>query len=537
MKPFNLSTFSISAKITMINGLLAMVIGSAMLYLVMEIAASTAIIDNQNRLVDGQKQAVHQQGALMADQNKELARLNLANQVLHTFIEMRYWLFDLAVSWLNESEANAETSQQTLGTLLNQLEVIDPELAKLTRADSQQLYDVMLSAVDAYVEGNRVLANSLVAKAKTIGMGIESRLKKFQDAAQQNAKEINQKVEHSSVQVTNAGDEVQAAADQVKQKNNRLQWMAIVILAVVLLITLAAALALRRAITRPVLTMLAAVEDLQSGEGDLTQRLPIFRADEIGRTAAAFNGFLDKLHGVISEIRDSIDALAAASDEVTTSAQSLSNSASKQAASVEQTNAALEKMLVSISNNASSAKETDTIAAKAASEAKEGGQAVAGTVAAIGQIAAKISVVDDIAYKTNLLALNATIEAARAGVAGRGFAVVASEVRKLADRSALAAKEIGALAHSGTGVASRAGELLIDIVPDIEHTAALIKEIASASAEQSSGVQQISEAMAFVDQTSQITAASSEQMAATANEISERVQQLRDTVSFFKVAG
>lgn len=531
-----LNDFSIAAKIILANSFLALVTGAALCYLVLKITAATAIIEHQSTLVDGQKQEVSRQGTYMKEQRKELEQLTLANEVLREFTDARYWLFDLSVSWLNESEQNAEQAMERLGKLLDRLAVIDAPLASQMRTDTQAFYSTMINAVDAYVGGNRVLANSLVAEAKKDGLRVETQLNQFLTTAQQNADTIGHKVEQAAQSVAKASDEVHAAADDVKKTNNLLQWLAITVTGVVACITLMAALALRRSITRPVLTMLAAVEDLCSGEGDLTRRLPVFSGDEIGRTATAFNGFLDKLHHVIAETRHSIDALAAASEEVKSSAQSLSDCASQQAAGVEETSSALEEMIASITGNAASAKTTDAIAAKAATEAKDGGRAVAETVLAIEEIAAKISIVDDIAYKTNLLALNATIEAARAGKVGRCFAVVATEVSMLADRSAEAAKEIGALANASTVVASRAGQLLKAIVPNVEKTAGLVQEIAAASSEQAAGVEQISASMGLVDKAAQANAASSEQLAATAHEISERVQHLRQMVSFFKVA-
>jgi len=165
--------------------------------------------------------------------------------------------------------------------------------------------------------------------------------------------------------------------------------------------------------------------------------------------------------------------------------------------------------------------------------AAEGGRAFAETVVAMKEIARKIKVVDEIARQTNLLSLNATIEAARAQEYGKGFGVVASEVRALAERSRLAAAEINELARSRVAMAEQAGEMLAKLVPNIRKTAELVQEIASASREQHSGVQQINKAIAQLDQVIQQNASVSEEMAATAEELASQAEYLEGTVAFF----
>lgn len=179
---------------------------------------------------------------------------------------------------------------------------------------------------------------------------------------------------------------------------------------------------------------------------------------------------------------------------------------------------------------------TDGIAAQSAKAAQEGGNAVKETVAAMQKIAERISIIEDIAYQTNLLALNAAIEAARAGDHGKGFAVVAAEVRKLAERSQIAAAEIGGLTGDSAKVAERAGELLEKMVPDIGKTAELVQEITAASEEQASGVDQINISMQQLDKVTQQNAASSEELAAISAEMSSQAQALQQLISFFTLS-
>ena len=265
--------------------------------------------------------------------------------------------------------------------------------------------------------------------------------------------------------------------------------------------------------------------DIRLREGDKTSLL------------ASMKNMVEKLRGVVTEVGNGALALAAAAEQVSATAQSLSQTANQQAASVEETSASVEEMNASVSQNTDNARVTDTIARKAAEEAGESGAAVGSTVAAMREIAKKIVIIDDIAYQTNLLALNAAIEAARAGEHGKGFAVVAAEVRKLAERSQIAAQEIGDVATNSVDLAQRAGDLLNAMVPNIQKTSGLVQEITAASAEQASGLGQISSAMGQLSQVTQQNAAGSEELAATAEEMSTQAEHLQHLIGFFEVGG
>jgi methyl-accepting chemotaxis protein len=270
-------------------------------------------------------------------------------------------------------------------------------------------------------------------------------------------------------------------------------------------------------------------------QGDLTQNIANDYQGDFKALKDAVNNTVGKLSDTITQVRTAADALTNASGQVSATAQSLSQSSSEQAASVEESSASVEEMSASINQNAENAKVTDNLASKTAVEATEGGDAVKNTVDAMKKIAQKIGIIDDIAYQTNLLALNAAIEAARAGEHGKGFAVVAAEVRKLAERSQVAAQEIGGLAGDSVGLAERAGHLLDEIVPSIRKTSDLVQEIASASQEQSSGVAQINNAMNQLNQATQQNASASEELAATAEELGGQAEQLQQLMQFFTI--
>lgn len=255
-----------------------------------------------------------------------------------------------------------------------------------------------------------------------------------------------------------------------------------------------------------------------------------------GSVLFAMKSMVDKLSKVVAEVNGGARALAGASEEVSATSQWLSKASNEQAVSVEETSASIAQITASIAQNARNATVTDAIASKSSLEAENGGRSVDATVEAMKQIARRISIIDDIAYQTNLLALNAAIEAARAGEHGKGFAVVANEVRKLAERSQLAAQEIGEVAINSVTLAESAGALLHEMVPNIKKTSELVQDVVAASNEQSAGAAQISMAMDQLNQTTQQNASSSEELAATAAEMSNQAQQLQLAMAFFSLA-
>jgi|GEM_PF-1469624 len=290
-----------------------------------------------------------------------------------------------------------------------------------------------------------------------------------------------------------------------------------------------------KGIVMPIKALADAAEDLRSGEGDLTRRIPDFGQDEIGETARSFNGFIERLQNILLDIQASVEAIAHSTNEVSTTSRMLSSTSNQLAASVEETSASLDQMSSSISMNTDNSKVTNGIATQSSAEAHDGGQAVNDTVNAMTEIAQKIGIIEDIAYKTNLLALNAAIEAARAGEHGKGFAVVADEVRKLAERSQIAAQEISSLADNSVKVAQHAGDMLNRMVPNIQKTADLVQEITAASTEQSTSVGEINRTVSQLDDIAQQNASASEELASTAIMVQEQTGEIRKTVGFFKL--
>lgn len=244
---------------------------------------------------------------------------------------------------------------------------------------------------------------------------------------------------------------------------------------------------------------------------------------------------LDNLRRVVLEVKVASDNVSRGSQEMSATSEQLSQGATEQAASAEEASSSMEEMASNIKQSADNSNQTENIALKAADAAIEGGKAVEETVIAMKEISTRISIIEEIARQTNMLALNAAIEAARAGEHGKGFAVVAAEVRKLAERSQTAAREITRMAGTSVEVAEKAGVLLKKIVPDIQKTAELVQEISAASSEQNIGAEQINKALQQLDRVIQQNAGASEEMASTAEELASQSEQLTETIGFFKL--
>ncbi|MEW6379376.1 MAG: methyl-accepting chemotaxis protein [bacterium] len=270
-------------------------------------------------------------------------------------------------------------------------------------------------------------------------------------------------------------------------------------------------------------------------KGDIPAKITDDYRGDFNEIKNNLNTMIDNLTTFALDTQRVAEQVASASQQMSSSTQQISQGATEQSSSAEEVSSSMEQMVANIKQNAENAQQTERIALKSANDAKESGHAVAETVTAMKDIAGKISIIEEIARQTNLLALNAAIEAARAGEYGKGFAVVASEVRKLAERSQIAAGEIGKLSSSSVEVAERAGEMLAKLVPDIQKTAELVQEISSASNEQNTGASQINKAIQQLDQVIQQNAGASEEMASTSEEMAAQAEQLRNTVNFFKI--
>lgn len=284
--------------------------------------------------------------------------------------------------------------------------------------------------------------------------------------------------------------------------------------------------------------------------GELGHRIELERSDEFGQLLRALKTMDTKLVDIVSEVRASADRVGAASRQLAQGNDDLSSRTQEQAAALEETASSMEEMTSTVKQNADNAKHASQLAVSAHEQADSGGGIAERAIEAMSEINSSsrkiadiIGVIDEIAFQTNLLALNAAVEAARAGEQGRGFAVVATEVRTLAQRSAVAAKEIKDLISDsvekvkiGSGYVDRSGKALVEIVGSIKKVTDIVAEISAASQEQASGIDQVNNAVTQMDTATQQNAALVEEASAASKSMQMQAEELMRQVAFFKIS-
>jgi methyl-accepting chemotaxis protein len=343
------------------------------------------------------------------------------------------------------------------------------------------------------------------------------------------------------------GQAAKQRADETEADVARALKQIAIVLGVAILLGVIAAQWLARSVTRPLGSAVKVTERIAAG--DLSRTIESGSHDETGRLLAALGGMQRSLHGMATGIRDGARVVSQAAEEISKGNTDLSQRTEEQASSLQQIVASVEEITVTVKQNAGNAASANTVAAEAADQAESGGQTVGRLVETMNRIQGSskrmadiVGVIDGIAFQTNLLALNAAVEAARAGEQGRGFAVVASEVRALAQRSASAAKEVKTLigegveqASAGTKLADEAGSAISGIVAAAKQVSRFVADIANASAEQRSGIEQISTSLTQMDENTQRNAGLVEETNAATQMLLDQARELVAVVGRFKL--
>ena len=542
-----LTDLSINARLLLLSAVVALLLAAMLAYL-------ASVIGANNTRMAAQQEAVHAQLS-------ELGRWQLADRALGEFATMRFWLYDLQVSWLNESESAADESHKRLTVILEELQKNAMDVGPLaTQIEAFRLK--MLAAVDAYVDSNRVLGNATVADARKIATEVGARLSALQK--QQTSSAMSE------------AEEIAAMGKTVQTSSARLQTLSWSVLAAVVAILGLFYVLLTRSISRPMRDLEQGIAEIERNS-DLSHQLPVLSADEIGLTASAINRMLGKFRGIIQEV-DSIAGLVAG--KVGNTRQSMVSTLhgiQAQQQETEQVSCAVTQMSHTIQDVAKNAERASEAAHQANRNTEKGNQVVAANVSAMtalaqevnsaaevvrrvaqdsSQIGRVVEVIQGISDQTNLLALNAAIEAARAGEAGRGFAVVADEVRTLAQRTHESTQEINAMidrlqqgvsqaervmaagvdkAQSAVDQVQSAGKELAEISLSVHSIEDLNVQIASAAEEQSVVTSGIAQSVVHIRDVTSTNADTAHVAMTACNELEGLTLRLQEQVRQFRL--
>ncbi|EOI3491332.1 methyl-accepting chemotaxis protein [Cronobacter sakazakii] len=396
--------------------------------------------------------------------------------------------------------------------------------------------------VDRLEEQYRIYSSTLAQMNKFLAEGNLEGMFKQNAEQKQNAMQV--------VYREWRAEQAKLASKGVKDNESdyeRILWILSAIMVMVLAVIIISWVAMRRVLLLPLHDVMGHIRAIAAG--DLTQPIDAQGHNEMALLARNVHEMQQALARTVSTVRDSTDTIFTGASEISAGSNDLSSRTEQQAASLEETAASMEQLTATVKQNADNARQATQLARTASETALKGGEVVDGVVRTMDEIAASsnqiaqiTNVIDGIAFQTNILALNAAVEAARAGEQGRGFAVVAGEVRTLASRSAQAAKEIKALIENsgnrvdaGSQLVREAGETMKEVVGAVTRVTDIMGEIASASDEQSRGIDQVGLAVSEMDKVTQQNAALVEESAAAAAALEDQAGKLNEAVAVFKL--
>ncbi|EKO5992517.1 methyl-accepting chemotaxis citrate transducer [Salmonella enterica] len=400
----------------------------------------------------------------------------------------------------------------------------DPALDAQAEASFKQMYDVLQQSIHYLKADNYAAYGNLDAQK-----------------AQDDMEQVYDQWLSQNAQL------IKLASDQNQSSFTQMQWTLGIILLIVLIVLAFIWLGLQRVLLRPLQRIMAHIQTI--ADGDLTHEIEAEGRSEMGQLAAGLKTMQQSLIRTVSAVRDNADSIYTGAGEISAGSSDLSSRTEQQASALEETAASMEQLTATVRQNTDNARQATGLAKTASETARKGGRVVDNVVNTMNDIAESsekivdiTSVIDGIAFQTNILALNAAVEAARAGEQGRGFAVVAGEVRTLASRSAQAAKEIKVLIENsvsridtGSTQVREAGETMKEIVNAVTRVTDIMGKIASASDEQSKGIEQVAQAVSEMDSVTQQNASLVEESAAAAAALEDQANELRQAVAAFRI--
>ena len=446
-----------------------------------------------------------------AENNGELGQLLLTQNLVHIHRMIDWWhrIGSALDSYrINSSDRNRAALEDALGKMNAFFDRADEIF---TTEEGRLAIDKARLTFDHFDEQVNIYVTASVGQAEAISQAVAA-----------------------GAETARVADEANESLELIVEKtssDSELSSMLITITA--LLISLILTFIITRQITGPILKSLDYAKALS--EGDFTVSLNLDQKDEMGILGNALEEMVARVKNVLSHIQDASVQVTDASGQISQAAQTISVGASEQASNMEEVSASLEELSGSIQQNASNADRSNETARSTTGDCRNGLHAVRDTVSAMREIGEKIIVIEELSRNTNMLALNAAIEAARAGEAGKGFAVVASEVRKLAENSGTAAKNITKITLENVERAKKALEDIENIVPRMTETSELSDEIALSCQEQAKGAEQINSAVTNLDVVVQQNASASEELASMSEELEAQAKSMNESLMFFRL--